>query len=64
MWHCPFKFPFDYYHLLGDDDKFVKSSYARENLQEMLDEGKGTHIEKKKYSGCPAFSFDSSADLL
>ena len=64
MWHCPFKFPFDYYHLLGDNDKFIKSSYVKKDLQCMLDEGVGTHIESKKYSGCPSFSFDKSVDLI
>ena len=64
MWHCPFKFPFDYYHLLGEDDKFIKSSYVREDLQVMLYEGVGTRIEKKKYAGCPSYSFDSPSDLL
>ena len=64
MWHCPFKFPFDYYHLLGDNDKFIKSSYVKKDLQDMLDEGVGTHIESKKYSGCPSFSFDKSVDLI
>lgn len=64
MWHCPFKFGFDYYHLLGEDEKFIKSSYEKEELQKMIEDGVGIKIEKKKYKGCPAFSFDNTMDLL
>jgi len=64
MWHCPFKFGFDYFHLLKEDGSFLKSSYKKEDLEVLLQEGKGSRIEEKKYKGCPAFSFDKPMDLL
>jgi len=64
MWHCPFKFPFSYFTLLDEEGNFMKSSYEQSDLQELLDDGKGSSIEKRKYAGCPAFSFDKTEDLL
>ena len=55
---------FDYFHLLKEDGSFLKSSYDKEDLEVLLQEGKGSRIEKKKYKGCPAFSFDKPMDLL
>jgi len=55
MWYCPYKFKFDYFHLLDEDGELIKSSYTKEDLQIMLDNGKGHEIKKLKYGGCPSF---------
>ena len=49
MWHCPFKFDFEYYSLTDETGKVIKNSFSKEDL----DESKGS-IELKKYDGCPA----------
>ena len=49
MWHCPFKFDFEYYSLIGEDGKVIKNSFNEGDL----DENKGK-IELKTYKGCPA----------
>ena len=64
MWHCPFKFAFDYYHLLDKDGEFVSSSYDAESLQKKLDDGIGNEIKKLRYKGCPAFRVDNVSNLL
>lgn len=64
MWHCPFKFAFDYYHLLNDKGDFLSSAYDKETLQEKLDDGLGSEIKKLRYKGCPAFRVDNVSNLL
>jgi hypothetical protein len=64
MWHCPFKFAFDYYHLLNDKGDFLSSAYDKETLQEKLDNGLGSEIKKLRYKGCPAFRVDNVSNLL
>lgn len=64
MWHCPFKFAFDYYHLLDDKGSFLSSAYDKETLQEKLDNGLGSEIKKLRYKGCPAFRVDNVSNLL
>lgn len=64
MWHCPFKFPFKYYHLLDDNGNFLKSSYVKEELEELQQSKEGSMVEEKQYAGCPAFGVDKGRDLL
>lgn len=64
MWYCPFKFAFDYYHLLDSEGQFVASSYEKKDLEKMLSEGKGNEIKKLRYKGCPAFRVDNVSNLL
>jgi len=64
MWHCPFKFAFDYYHLLDKDGVFVSSAYDKGTLQKKLDDGVGNEIKKLRYKGCPAFRVDNVSNLL
>ncbi|WP_396180070.1 RecB family exonuclease [Flavobacterium sp.] len=64
MWHCPFKFPFDYFVLLDEDKNIISSSYVKEELNKKRKNGLGFSIEKRKYSGCPAFRFDNINELL
>ena len=62
MWHCPFKFAREYYVLVDKDGVRVASADLKKDLKEK--ETKGLKIEKAKYGGCPAFSFDNPTDLL
>ena len=52
-WHCDFKFAFDYYVLLNENGKVLKSVKEEEKLKGL----KGT-IEKGRYKGCPAHTPD------
>ena len=49
MWHCPFKFDFEYYSLIDTDGNLLKTSFNKEDL----DESKG-EIKHQSYGGCPA----------
>ena len=58
MWHCPFKFGFDYFVALDEKGVITKSAHKKEDLSEFK------KVEKRKYAGCPAFSLDDDSDLL
>lgn len=52
MYHCPFKFDFEYFALCGENGEVKESSYSN-NFKP--DESKGEFVVKKKYAGCPAW---------
>jgi hypothetical protein len=58
-WICPFHKPFDYYVLLDNDGKRIKSSY--ENDFDIQD---GQSVEKMSYAGCPAKNCSSKEEDL
>jgi hypothetical protein len=62
MWHCPFKFPRDYYVLIDNNGEFLSSADSKKQLEEKAVDG--SKIEKRKYKGCPSFSFDNPMELL
>ena len=51
MWHCDYKFPFDYYAVVDKNGKVISSSLTKKDLKKV----QGCKIEKKHYDGCPAF---------
>ena len=55
MWHCPFKFAFDYWALKNKEGEVIKTSYLDEKpmLEELLKDG--YFIEQMRYDGCPAW---------
>lgn len=53
MWHCPFKFDFDYYVLIDEKNEIIKSSYEENDLKKLLKAN--LKIEKRFYEGCPKF---------
>lgn len=57
MWHCQYKFPFDYYALCNDDDEVIKTSFE-DNLVPKTD--KGEYVILKKYKGCPRWNKKAS----
>ena len=50
MWHCEYKFPFDYYVLVGKDGKEKGKAFNKKDLSP----SKGEKIKEKHYEGCPA----------
>lgn len=50
MWHCPFKFPYDYF-VVSKDGKFVRSHLKKEDV--VIKEGEV--VEQNRYDGCPRF---------
>ena len=57
MWHCLYKFPFDYYGLFDKNDKMIKSEFP-ENYHLLLRlKGKKDTIKKLYYSGCPRWNY-------
>lgn len=55
MWHCPFKFAFDYYVLVDKEGKIVDRAFEDE-VERLFDkEEEGFKILKKQYLGCPAW---------
>jgi hypothetical protein len=49
MWHCPFKFAYDYY-AVKKDGKIVYSVLTKEELRPLKE---GETVEQLKYEGCP-----------
>lgn len=50
MWHCPYKFAFDYYAVVDTDDKIVRCAFTKEELIPLK---MGEKIKKRHYQGCP-----------
>ena len=50
MWHCPFKFAYDYY-IVKNGEKVVRTHLKREDV--VLKEGE--IVETARYDGCPRF---------
>lgn len=62
MWHCPFKFAREFYVLVDKKGVRVASADLKKDLKHK--KTKDLKMEKVKYDGCPAFSFDKSTALL
>ena len=56
MWHCPFKFDFDYYALVDEDGVRMKTAFKENDLT--ISEGQ--KIIKLKYDGCPKHTQQST----
>ena len=57
MWHCIYKFPFDYYGLFDADEKLLKTQFP-ENYGLLLKQKKESHVIKKlHYAGCPRWNY-------
>ena len=56
MWHCNYKFPFDYFALKDSDGNVIKSAKEGEKHLLSADESLGQYIEKMHYEGCPKFN--------
>lgn len=49
MWHCPYRFGYDYYAALDKHGKVMRCAFKREDLK-VKD---GETVEKRHYHGCP-----------
>tara|TARA_Y100000310_G_scaffold150092_1_gene149480 strand:- start:8538 stop:9587 length:1050 start_codon:yes stop_codon:yes gene_type:complete len=57
MWHCAYKFPFDYYGLFDKDEKLIKTEFP-ENYALLLKNKKDSFsIKKLHYAGCPRWNY-------
>jgi hypothetical protein len=62
MWHCPFKFEFDYWRLEDSKGNFKRSAHLnrKEDLERV--QSKGDVIKKLHYDGCPRHNQSASAE--
>lgn len=51
MWHCPFKFSFEYYSILDKEDNVIKNVLKSDFDKSLLSDGHD--YVKRTYSGCP-----------
>mgnify|MGYP003131340068 CR=1 FL=1 len=58
-WKCPYLEKFDYYILLSEEGKILKSAFKKKDLTA----SDGQKIEKKTYEGCPAHTADDPFDI-
>jgi hypothetical protein len=56
MWHCNYKFAFDYFALKDVDGNTIKSAKEGEEHLLLADKSLGQYIEKINYEGCPKFN--------
>ena len=59
MWHCTFKFPFNYYALKDSDGKIKKTVFEDERDSLLSLQKEGDFIEELKYEGCPRHQPDA-----
>jgi len=57
MWHCAYKFPFDYYALCDKKDKVLQTAFPDEYHLLVSKRSKGDSIKKMHYSGCPRWNY-------
>jgi ATP-dependent helicase/DNAse subunit B len=57
MWHCVYKFPFDYYALYDENGKLVKTAFPDEYPSLIAKRKKNFVIKKMHYSGCPRWNY-------
>jgi hypothetical protein len=61
MWHCSFKFAYDYYVLEDKNGKRLGSSKDEKELKSK--KKRGQKIVKKHYEGCPAHNSKTKDDF-
>ena len=57
MWHCAYKFPFDYYALCDKKDKVLQTAFPEDYHVLVSKRSKGDSIKKMHYSGCPRWNY-------
>ena len=57
MWHCVYKFPFDYYALYDEKNHLISTEFP-ENYNILVQKRKKNHVIKKMhYAGCPRWNY-------
>jgi hypothetical protein len=59
MWHCNYKFPFDFFILKDKDGNFIDSAKSEDKHKLKPNKELGEYIEKSHYKGCPKFNVES-----
>ena len=59
MWHCNYKFPFDFFILKDKDGNFIDSVKSEDKHKLKPNKELGEYIEKSHYKGCPKFNVES-----
>jgi hypothetical protein len=54
MWHCPFKWNFDYFVVYDESGERIKSYHENEWNEKLVP--LGGKFEKQTYKGCPRFN--------
>jgi len=62
MWHCSFKFPYDYYALKNSSGVIKKTAFENDRDLLLPHQEEGDVIEKLKYEGCPRHQPASSSE--
>ena len=57
MWHCVYKFPFDYYALYDDNDKLISTEFPENYHILVRKRGENQVIKKVHYAGCPRWNY-------
>ena len=57
MWHCAYKFPFDYYALCDKKDKVLQTAFPEDYHVLVSKRSEGYSIKKMHYSGCPRWNY-------
>jgi len=63
MWHCPFKFAFDYWALKDKSGKTLQTVHDEDKDTLTPNKSEGEYLEKSTYDGCPKFNTEKSIDL-
>jgi len=56
MWHCMYKFPFDYYALYDKEGKLVKKVFVEDYFELVKLQKEGYTVAKEHYQGCPRWN--------
>jgi ATP-dependent helicase/DNAse subunit B len=59
MWHCVYKFPFDYYALYDKKGRLIKTEFPENYYILTQMRGPNDTIKKMKYEGCPRWNYYS-----
>jgi hypothetical protein len=57
MWHCIYKFPFDYYALYDENGKLIKTEFPEDYYLLLKKRGPNDTIKKLHYAGCPRWNY-------
>ena len=57
MWHCTYKFPFDYYGLFDGKDNLVRTAFPENYSVLLKNKEENFSIKKLHYAGCPRWNY-------
>jgi hypothetical protein len=57
MWHCVYKFPFDYYGLFDENDNLIQTKFPEHYSLLLKDKKEKFSIKKLHYAGCPRWNY-------